>query len=450
MHSRVSSQGEGFWSGYWPERIACLAAFLGLLGAELTGFDLRSRQNAASDFKTLYASAWCFAHRIDAYSFKEIARVFDFSHVVQPYSWYAHAPVYPPFTLAFLAPFTLAPMVPATYLWILLSALAIASAIALLARAGGETLELGRPWRIALIVLAAVSPLVSAGLELGNVSVLVSALCIFAAIIPAKFNLWLPAAGLTTALFLKPHIAVWVFIALAFLQTGRKIAIRTCGLCAGVAIAMGLWMATQHMLFTQIESYRRVLASELSSGSMAIGSHQLLEVIVQITSLESLLGYWLPYGLAPKLLGSAVLLIMATALAWSTWRLRSAQGESRFCIIGGWCAFGMTATYHRAHDGIVLLLLLAVVMSRLHRSFRDIWGWSLFILLAATSVGPSIQTLGWLTGPHGLDGYWQFLLIRQAALANFLLAILLLAMILNVAKKRGPADENPCTTSSDS
>jgi hypothetical protein len=435
MHSGASDQGKGFWQSYWPERIASFIAFLGVVWAELTGFNVRLRQNAASDFKTLYASAWCFARRIDAYSFREIARVFDLSHVVQPRSWYAHAPVYPPFTLAFLAPLTLIPMVPAIYLWILLSALAIASAAAALAQVGGETLKLGRPWRITLIVLAAVSPLVSAGLELGNVSVLVGALCILAAITPQESDPWLPAVVLAAAILLKPHIAIWVLVAFAFLRTGRRIAIRSCGLCTAMAIATVLWAATQHKLFAQIESYRSMLASELSNGSMAIGNHQVLELIVQITSLESLFGYWFPYGILPKILATALLLIMAAVLVWSSWRLRSAKGEERLCVIGSWCAFGIVATYHRAPDGIVLLLILVVVMSRLQRSAKDIWGWSMFIAMIAASFGPSLQTLQQLTGPSGINIHWQFLLFRQAALANFLLACLLLMMILRMARE---------------
>jgi len=38
---------------------------------------MRASNFAASDFKTLYASVWCFAHRIDASSICEFTSVFD-------------------------------------------------------------------------------------------------------------------------------------------------------------------------------------------------------------------------------------------------------------------------------------------------------------------------------------------------------------------------------------
>ena len=81
-------------------------------------FAVHTRQNAASDFKTLYASAWCFVRGIDAYSFPNLGKVFEANGIVVPQSWYAHAPVYPPVTLALLAPLTLLPMDVAVYFWL--------------------------------------------------------------------------------------------------------------------------------------------------------------------------------------------------------------------------------------------------------------------------------------------------------------------------------------------
>ncbi len=56
------------------------------------------RQDAGSDFKTLYASTWCYSHHLDGYQFPNLAAVFRANKVVEPQSWYGHAPVYPPFT----------------------------------------------------------------------------------------------------------------------------------------------------------------------------------------------------------------------------------------------------------------------------------------------------------------------------------------------------------------
>lgn len=68
-------------------------------------------------------------------------------------------------------------MVEAVYVWIILSGLVWAIAFAEVARSGGETLGLGRSWRACGVLLAALSPLLSFGLDFGNNSVMVAALC---------------------------------------------------------------------------------------------------------------------------------------------------------------------------------------------------------------------------------------------------------------------------------
>ena len=117
------------------ELALCILAMTGVFISILPGFHPREWQASGSDLKTLYASAACFRQHIDAYSFQNIAAVFRVNNVVPPENWYAHAPVYPPFTLATLAPLTFIPMVDSVYLWLIMGTLALACATFSLVRA---------------------------------------------------------------------------------------------------------------------------------------------------------------------------------------------------------------------------------------------------------------------------------------------------------------------------
>ena len=79
----------------WLDVLIAVIAAGALTASTLYDTQLKTSTFAASDFKTLYASVWCFAHRLDAYSIANLQRVFDANGVIQPEHWFGHAPVYP-------------------------------------------------------------------------------------------------------------------------------------------------------------------------------------------------------------------------------------------------------------------------------------------------------------------------------------------------------------------
>jgi hypothetical protein len=414
-----------------PERLAAFVALAGVLISVFAGFHARAWQRSGSDFKTLYASAWCFARGIDAYNFDSIGKVFAINNVAPPHSWYAHAPVYPPFTLAIIALSTLLPMVPAVYAWIALSTAMVAAAAAALARMAGETFGLSRAWRLALIALFAACPLLSFGIEMGNVSVMVAALCIFASVPARTPNLWPRAAALSLALLLKPHMALWVLLALMLLpqRRGRSIARRTIAITAGAVCCVGLVMLATHQLNPQITSYLAMVHAETSGGSMDPASREIIAVPAEITSLSSLLGFWIH----PPILAvvQAIVLLALATLLWRASRSEQAQSPAvRLELIGAWCAFGMLATYHRAHDGTALLLLLPWVLARLRVSWRDVPAWATIVFLAALSAGPQPLSFRWWAPTPALRATLDIIIYRQAPLAAALLMITLLGSAL--------------------
>jgi hypothetical protein len=210
-------------------------------------------------------------------------------------------------------------------------------------------------------------------------------------------------------------------------------AIRAISFFAASVLAIAIWMAAYHQLDTQVASYRAMVGSELGAGSMGSSNYELIAVAAQITALGSLLGYWLQGGTLHVINGVLLVAIAACLIAVS-W-LRPAETE-RLLRIAAWIAFGLVATYHRAHDGIVLLVLLPVVVARLRTNWRDAFAWLYVGLSMAAGLGPIPETYGWLAAMPGLSGIAYCLLYRQAALASALLSITLIVATLRPAMAR--------------
>ncbi len=427
QHSLVGPGARTWW---WPEALAALLALSAVMGCVLSGFHPATWQASGSDLKTLYASAELFRLHQDPYNFQNINAVFHANNVVPPASWYAHAPVYPPFTLAAISLMTWIPMVPAVYLWMALSTLALAAAAYALAVLTGEVFGLSRGWRLALIAVFAASPLISFGLEMCNVSPLVAALCMIAVVVAGRSSrlTGIAALCLSLGLLLKPHLAVWVLLGLLISRSrvDRRVAVAAGTISAAATLALGMWMAAHHLLRPDVTSYAHMVGVELSGGSMAPNNHELMAVAAQITSLTSLLGYAFHGRLLTVVSGSLLLLAFAGLFALSL-RVSGRQPSARLVRLAAWSAFGLIATYHRAHDGVFLLITLPLLLARLRTSWRAPFVWAFAALSFAMAFGPRWETMWWLATKPGLYHLANFLLYRQSPLAAALLVALLLA-----------------------
>ncbi len=403
-------------------------AMLALTLSVVWDLPVRGSALAASDFKTLYASAWCFRHGIDSYTFSNLQAVFQAQGVVQPATWYGHAPVYPPTTLAVLAPLTLVSMVHAVYVVIALSALLMACALAALLRYADESFGMTPVEKGVVIALFCATPLLGFGLTLGNVSVAAAALCIFAFARRKESSPWVAAIALALALLLKPHLALWMLLALLVLpeRRDRAVTVRAAGLATAAGLGAVLFVA-RDQLGMQALSFVHMVRSEVAAGgSMSSSSHELLPVVSQVTSLQSLLSFW---GSSPALNAAclAVLLVLGGILVWQTRLVRSERGA--LLAAGAWSAFGMLTTYHRAHDATMLLLLTPWVVDRVRRAPRTWQAWGTAGLYVAMCVGPQMSTVAQMAEGtrRTLAG---FIVLRQAALADAAIVVILLSRMM--------------------
>ena len=414
-------------SSWWPERLAAFCALAGVVLASLPGFHVRTFQDAGSDFKTLYASATCFLRGQLAYNFHSIGEVFNANGVVQPANWYAHAPIYLPFTFAVLAPMTALPMVIAVYLWMALSTVALLFAVWSLADLAQRSFGLGRIWRLVLLALIAASPSVSFVLQIGNVSVVAAALSIIAVAGGERVSPTWRVVALTVSMLLKPHIAFWLLLAmlLSHRRDDRSLAVRTSVVVAVSLIVICGCFAILMPAGLQLHDYTAMVSSEIATGSMNPRNHELLPPAAEITSLQSLFGYFMEAP-AMRWISGVLLVLFGGSLLYLSRALRREDMGTRLELLGAWSTFGMLVTYHRTHDGIILFLLLPWALARIVQRAADIIPWGALALGTLITFGSFPPTFDWVATLLHLPWFSQFLVFRQSALATALLMILLI------------------------
>ena len=425
---------------YWPERLfslllAGLVAFLWL-----HVLPVRTNNVGATDFKTIYASAWNLRQARDAYQFQNITAAYLASGVIPPPTAYGHIAMYPPFNLVPIVPITLLPMAPAIWLWCIAGTIAIALAFAALAQAAGEEFGLRRGGRFVLILIAVLWPVFSYATIVQNVSLLATALSLL--VVTTRNRVWLRSIALAFALLLKPHVALFPALALLLLRSkdGRRVAVQAMLLCAGLVAVGAIWMALDHQLAPQLRSYLGALRNEAAEGSMNPARRDIMAAGLQITSLSSLIGFWQNNPAYSNGISWTLLASLAAILLWSTLRINrlpeDALARSRFATIAAWCSFGMIATYHRTHDGLILAILLPCLIPQLKPApfrLRPLllpgFTFALFMLMAA------IIPLANTGGPNGSNSFRNLLLFRQGPLFAASLAALLAFQLVLLARK---------------
>lgn len=432
----MSARGGHVGGGVWLDALMTVLSIGTLALILLTASQPRTSSTAGTDFKTLYGSTWCLAHGLDAYSEPGIEAVYRANQVVLPGSWFGHAPVYPPFTLALLIPLTALPMVAAIQVWMVLSALLLIAAATALMRYAADEFALPLWGRALIALLFSLSQLTGVALALGNVSVAVSALSILVFARRNKQSPWVSGALLAGALLLKPHLAVWIAAGLLLVAepTGRRIVLRAVALAAVFCAAVSIWLGLTGTLVLQARSYVAILGAESAgSASMNASSHAMLPALVQITSLSSLVGFWTTNQRVCSAMGWTLALLAAVAI----YRLTRGLGErTKLLAVGACCALGMVATYHRSLDGVLLLILLPWAIDQIRRRPQSWHAWLVIGLYVAMSMGPDEVQIAALVSRFSADGFRAFVLQRQAALAAMLLVVVLISALARERDER--------------
>ena len=410
------------------------APFLALAGlaASLVPDYLRVRtwEVPATDFKTLFASVRLFTEHQNPYAATLIHQVFSTGGVIQPANWFGHAAVYPPFTLALLTPLAACNMATAAWIWFIVSAALMALALAAMLRWSRDELQL--PLWMRMIVLAACvgCQLLGFGLEIGNVSTATAALCIFT--FCSRKSVALRSIALAIAFLLKPHMAIWLCLAMLFsTKVARSIAIWSAAIAATFISLTSAILVLQHRAVPMWASFwNAVLAESIPGGSNSPLSREVLPLGAQFSSVWAIAGYW-PRSSWLLSLMILVLVACAVAIAWSVRQSRNhlqAPSLTNAAIQGllacDWMALGMIAIYHRQHDAQMLLLFLPVAAFFLFQT--EAWPWTSATLVLLLGTWIDLPALGSL---H----------LRQASIISLLFALFchfLTIFVIQKSKKK--------------
>ncbi len=389
-----------------------------------------SSQIPSSDLRTVLASAWCLSHHIDAYSTANIKTVFLRAGFIVPRNWVGHAPVYPPVTLILLLPFTTLPSEPMLLLLTALWAGLLAAGLTALTMRSASHFSLGLPARVLLILVVLFSPYLLSAMALGNLCIPAASLAVCAFTLRHHRSPWPGSVALGLALALKPHVAAWVLIPMFLLPEpqSRKVAARASIVLLGLCLVAVLYLVCSGQFWMQLHGYRSILASEMSGdSSMSPTTREVTSLAVQITSLKSMVGFWHSPGILSSLVCDLILLACAFAALVLTRGARE-ERQALLCTTT-WIALGLTATYHRAYDGILIYICLPFVFASMLAKAHRWKGVVMALLLVAMSFGPASETVSALTNHGQQRSLESFLLMRQAALADFCLALFLLFLM---------------------
>jgi drug/metabolite transporter (DMT)-like permease len=185
-------------------------------------------------------------------------------------------------------------------------------------------------------------------------------------------------------------------------------------------------LSIARQLRLETHGFADILRAETSGvSSMSPSSHEVVPIYAQISSLHSLLGFWWQSSVAQSVLAAALVVALGAVVAWRVYTART-EYES-VPAIGAWLAFGLLATYHRAHDALVLLVLLPWLIETIRRTPRLWYPWAILLLYGAFNLSAAFDLVRLRIADGQYNSFLSFLLLRQAALANLGLLLVLLA-----------------------
>jgi hypothetical protein len=212
-------------------------------------------------------------------------------------------------------------------------------------------------------------------------------------------------------------------------RAARAVAVRAVGLVAGFALLSTAAMAAMGTLALETHSCLAMLSTETSAGSsMNVSSREALPVVAQITSLGSIVGFWVTNPAIRVTLTGIALLALGFLAVRQTRRVDTERGA--LLAVGMWCTLGMLATYHRAHDAVLLIAVVPWVVDRIRRAPLAWHAWAAATLYCAMSVSVDFPVVARWVSTASRYSLEAFVLLRQVGLADLLLlVVLLLAMV---------------------
>jgi len=335
----------------------------------------------AHDFKQPYASARCQLFGCDPYSETETASQFASAggnlqqdpRVFAPYS-----ALYPPSSLALLAPIAVLAYPVAHLLWLILCGVSFSLAALLVT-------DLCRPYQshpviLLLAVFVASSTIL---IMLGQVSGIAISLAIigFWCFLRERY-VWAGIFCLALSLTLKPHVAGLLVCYLLIAGRQHRTRFWRVVLVTALLSSIGvIWATTQPALHNWLPELRANLAGNTSSGNVGDPTPANPEAF-NIASLQTVTGEFLSHRNA-VLAAYAIAAILLAGWLYASWKIPPSESK-HLLALAGLAAITLLPIYHRQYDTRLLLLAFPAVALLCRR--RVVWGVVGFVLLTLATV----------------------------------------------------------------
>ena len=414
-----------------PGRIlAALLVCFGILVFVLRGVHDEKHVLEFRDFKQPYSSARCLLHGCNPYSESDTHAEFlraggtdEDTQVFRPFS-----ALYPPFSLAVLAPVAALPYPVAHRLWLILIAALVSLAVLAILDLCRDFPSIGPSLLLALFIASSTILLM-----LGQISGPVIAFLVigFWCLLRGR-ALWVAVLCFTAALCLKPHDAALLVCYLPFAgRPWRRAFVAVAVLTAILVVAGTVWCAMAPASAGWLGDLRANLHGNAAPGGADDPSLRSTEALY-MANLQPLFATLTPsHALGNVLAVTTVLLLLAV---WLPLALRVPNTLPKHLLaIGSLACFTLLPLYHRQYDTRLLLLAFPAVAFLLSRQRGgSIWGVLSFAALSVATVLTSHQYLQKYAGPflRGLDTappLKVLLLLRPLPLSELALALVLLA-----------------------
>ena len=390
------------------------------------------------DFVTLYAGGACLVDHCDPYKTADLTNALTQRgyHLLKD-DWAWQLPIYPPPTLALMAPF--APfsfrVVGPVYYALLVMGCFVAMAVVfrspLLASLSAVTRSL-------LVSVFLISPNVSEAISMGNPIILTTALLLICCFDTKPKRRGLRAVLFAIACVLKPPIALpFLFPLLLKSEDGWRMVRNALALLVAYAAAVLAWCSTHPWTASWMTGLRSNLALGASAGNTMNASDRKL-VLYSLLNTQYLLGYWIRTPRVRDLLTDAVLLGLTAGFLFGLWRLRD-RSSAAFPLLlafAATAAFALLPIYHRFYDAILLVFVLPWAALAWQQPRWKTWSRASLFLFLVTYAGwaAHVSRLRRLNGWEQPASVMQFLIHRTGAVGVFCLTLILLAAMFRLGK----------------
>ena len=397
-----------------------LSALLFVLGGLFLLRGAGRALSGGSDLIHLYTAIVLWAEGGDPYDGAQCVEVARRAGYFNP-EHVGEGSLYPPSTLAALAPIGQFGWSTARFIWLVLNLLAC-GALVWAAASWLVIKDAAMRWMLASLIVLAMGA-VATSLSLGQLS-LVTAACLFSGLVLLeRGRVWLAGLLFGYACLVKPQMGMGFLLLIMLLRQWRAFGAGATLVLAGAAVGVGRLMASAPDWLVQLRENLEVGQAQGGILDAAVGGAMRYQMI----DLRPILHLALPAGWV----GLSAWVVVGLLAVLALWRLfRLGLHEHLLLAASGVGLLILMPVYHRYYDAVLLLPLFVLVVNALIRGNNSLPVWVIAIaILAMLFPTPSLLAVlakqGTIPGSIADTVVWQHLVLQHQSWCLLIAALAL-------------------------